>query len=549
MAFEFRTAVKIKYNKIYFKLLFSKNNNINYIYIIMVVCIRKDSELLELCELYLNKKINVHDNLIILKIKYTLDILIEKTKGKYLFKNKISLTEFYRLIPTHDECKTLFEKYPVFIEPYCEFITCFSFNIDSYINCENNTSNQLNNQTNPENILTESANTSIKSKSNSTKPANTSNQLNNQTHPENILTESANTSIKSKSNSTKPANTSIKSNNQTNPENILTKSANTSIKSKNILTKPANNLINSANNQNKSINISLKFIKKYISKLYVIVKHIINSIDDDYFTKNIFLRKNHTNIISKSTDSSSKSTDSSSKSISMSLISAYKYIFNKNNSQNKKLNDLQKFYEKLINKLPEEFNELKEYLTSLCSIMQNIKEPTLAGFSNTYDIILVSISMFDSYQNIRLYYNKILKFKKEFIINTLKKHCNIIKEKYINNLFRFQFSYFTRIKYRFNSLDFYIKINNYLVKNIFKENIILKNNINKKRSIKKYIKEKLFDKEYMLFITNMQDYYKFIQPIKEQLKYDKFKVNNTKKNPLDVNESNRKPVNSKLGNS
>ncbi len=112
----------------------------------MVVCIRDDSELLYLCNQFklFNRKllgeINNQHNRIITNIFSTVNIIYELLRKliKYrsgtgflkVFMTKINFTDI--VLPRISCLFILFIKFPLFIEPYCEFITCLMFNFNEY---------------------------------------------------------------------------------------------------------------------------------------------------------------------------------------------------------------------------------------------------------------------------------------------------------------------------------------------------------------------------------------------------------------------------------
>jgi len=265
------------------------------------------------------------------KILELLNKLINVRYGIKFSKGKILSTEFFNSIPTNDQCKTLFEKYPVFIEPYCEFLTCLYFNFNSYIK----------------------------------------------------FTEE---------------------------------------------------------------NIKKNFVN-YIKSIYLIIKEIINLKDINFFCEKIFLRELDESNISIISDKNVKKTYSSI---------LYKILFTKNNSQNTKIKDLCIFYNSFAN------NTLLSYNNSSCPIyfkqcliliynylekISNNLDINGSEILNGSQILLLSLSTIDSYQNIRFYYNK-NENQRTCVKKILLKYCEIIKKKYFDNLFRFQFSYLPRLNMR-----------------------------------------------------------------------------------------------------
>ncbi len=297
------------------------------------------------------------------------------------------MKELIGKLPTVDECDNLFKVYDIFIEPYCEFITCLYFNIDSYT------------------------------------------QLPGQKDTKEIL-------------------------------------------------------------------LSIKNFINYIIDLYSIVKNIIEKMSDNEFY-NLFLFGEKTEKIlnkSKNTSTTSKNTSNisnTSKTVSTTPKKTWysRIVGNRNNSQNKKITDLCTFYEEAdykgsslvyvkddddvrIRKKDNQSTDVPFYL-HIKKLLENIHKNIL----NESDIIIISTSMFESYQSIRLYYENINKnnneTQKSEFKNIILKYITIIKDSYINNLFRFQFSYLTRYRYRFNR-NMCLVISNFLIKIISD-----KKNINK----------------------------------------------------------------------
>ena len=113
----------------------------------MVVCIRKNSELRKLCNKHEDDK-TLTD--IIKKIKIVFDTLIKTREGfSATMKSMIGITKvnapipisrnsnkmeltYGNGLPNYQEINKLFNTDNLFIEPYCEFLTCLYFNKDIY---------------------------------------------------------------------------------------------------------------------------------------------------------------------------------------------------------------------------------------------------------------------------------------------------------------------------------------------------------------------------------------------------------------------------------
>ncbi len=192
---------------------------------------------------------------------------------------------------------------------------------------------------------------------------------------------------------------------------------------------------------------SLTEFKTHIFKVYKIVENIIKAMSDENFVDKIFLRN---------LDQTNKSNTSPAKRTFLS-----KLFISRNNSQNKKLSDLCTFYQSVL-----QFKKSDNLTTIYNALIKIYNKETI--LSNE-EILYVSISMYDSYQNIRLYYNNNKEEEKDKIKNLLIKNSTIIKELYIDNLFRFQYSYLTRHNYRYDN-NKYLRISNILIDYIKKKN-------------------------------------------------------------------------------
>ena len=86
---------------------------------------------------------------------------------------------------------------------------------------------------------------------------------------------------------------------------------------------------------------------------------------------------------------------------------------------------------------------------------------------NDKKIILLSISMFDSYRIIRYFYNSLNTSSKYELKKLLTEYIGLIKEKFIENLFRFQLSYLTnKESVKLQPYVFNYAFDNILVKDI-----------------------------------------------------------------------------------
>ena len=141
------------------------------------------------------------------------------------------------------------------------------------------------------------------------------------------------------------------------------------------------------------------------------------------------------------------------------MHSGINYSYTRNTQQlsyaTNRLNNLNK-YNEIIDDLI--------YMINICNGTNNIINKN--NTTNRRRIIRLSISMFKSYNLLRIYYNKYS--NKEIIKSIIKQNISVIKQKYIDNLFRFQFDYiYTRkiIKIEFlyygtnNTLIDFIKFN------------------------------------------------------------------------------------------
>lgn len=307
----------------------------------MVVCIRKNSELRKLCNQYQDNQ-TLTD--IIKKIIIVFDTLIKTREGFSAtlmsmggltkvnppipinrISNKSVLT-YADGLPNDQEINKLFNTDNLFIEPYCEFLTCLYFNKDIY----------------------------------------------------------------------------FKFSSKQDSENI-------------------------------------SYFDIYILKIYRIVSNIISELDDTSFI-NLFLRLNLSS-------NSSFTNNNINKNASNKLIEFYKRLI-------KTKRVIKSYYFKNEEKGVDEERDIDEYndiinnlitIINICNSEQkNININNTNKTNKEKMIFRLSISYFKSYNLLRIYFNKCNFKSKELIKDVIRNNIEIIKKKYLNNLFRFQFDYISK---------------------------------------------------------------------------------------------------------
>jgi len=218
-----------------------------------------------------------------------------------------------------------------------------------------------------------------------------------------------------------------------------------------------------------------------IKSIYNCVKIIINKLNEHKFI-DLFLRIENSNIKRILNNSNIKNNINNNKKLQtfyneISKIEEKRGIFNNNKEKKRKFNKNYKI---------KQYNDI---LYNLNNIINNINRFGTIVYSDKIldeHIFFFSISMFKSYNLLRIYYEKVDHTKKGNIKKIITNNINVIKEKYINNLFRFQFDYISKINL-VQSEIFYYSFHNILIDNITLENKIntQKKKENEQNTIKK----------------------------------------------------------------
>lgn len=228
-----------------------------------------------------------------------------------------------------------------------------------------------------------------------------------------------------------------------------------------------------------------------IKSIYNCVKEIIDILENEEFI-NLFLRIENSNVKRiNNNNTNNNNTNNNNKNLRIfyneiqKINEKYK-ILNNNETIKRKLNKNNKI---------EKYNDILINLNLIINYIHKGKNMVNPYNISDYMIFLLSISMFKSYNLLRIYYKKVDDTKKENIKKIITKNIDVIKEKYINNLFRFQFDYISKINL-VKSEIFYYSFHNILIDNITLENKI--NTQKKKENEQKTIKKIEYLNAYVL---------------------------------------------------
>lgn len=476
----------------------------------MVVCIREDSELLKLCLFNLNDE-SVGQNIknIILKIYNFLQSLLKIRSKKIFYSTKINFN--LDNLPSNIEFKTLIDyiKGYLFIEPYCEFLTCIFYNYKTYFIIDNNTFTQ-----NIKFILYVKEIYDLVDEH--FKSIDTNSFIKKYIIREEGL-ENLNMNLTHKKSASRKFGLNLMF-----------------LKYTYEIPSPAFKENRLSKKKDDNILKTIQFLKDFYTKLKLYIKNNINYNPNNCETKNnrigCYRKKfeencnKNTTINDKNKCKENRLKEYNDELKKRCLIKDFKYEFYNESC----IEGLSSYHQPLRKKKCKN-SSYYETLTDLINVLQKIedlnKKKNINKKLNDNEIFLISLSMFEPLNILRFYY-KLSDDDKENIIKILvEKNIKLYRENIVNNLFRFNFSYLSRhnSKTRYFFEKKYYKSNDILIKfikldksifNIMLDPKIIHNKASYFNEAKKYVStnfiENYLNNKSLIGILNKLSYVTFL---------------------------------------